>query len=317
MNTPTTTLKALAVIPARYASTRFPGKPLARDTGKYLIQHVVEQTRKAQHVGEVIVATDDARIVQAVESFGGKVVMTGNHPNGTSRIAEVVMEEERSGRVVEWSSGRVKEKESGPVKEDEKSGQVDKWSSGRVKEEESGRTHELESNAVSANSKFEIRNSKSSFSSDLILNIQGDEPEIDPTVIDALAEAMLADPQAPMGTVASPFATDEDSTNPNIVKVVCDQRGRALYFSRSLIPHDRDRSGRCLPLKHIGLYAYRRDFLLKYVTLPMTPLEQCEQLEQLRALEQGYPIAVVQRTVHHHGIDTPQQYAAFVARCRK
>jgi len=223
---------------------------LADKTGKPLIQHVVEQVQRAQTVGRIIVATDDRRIADAVAKFGGQAMMTRpDHPNGTSRIAEVV---QRLG------SG-------------------------------------LSSDAI-------------------ILNVQGDEPEIEPRVIDQLVEGLIANADAPMGTLASDFADDEDPTDPNIVKVVVDTSGGALYFSRSLIPFDRDGTGNVKPLKHPGLYAYRRDFLRKIVTLAPTPLEQAEQLEQLRALEHGYKIAVVKTAVRHHGIDTPQQYAAFVAR---
>ncbi|MCE9591835.1 MAG: 3-deoxy-manno-octulosonate cytidylyltransferase [Planctomycetes bacterium] len=245
---------ALAVIPARYGSTRFPGKPLANRTGKFLIQHVVERVRLAKSIAEILVATDDRRIFDAVVSFGGRAVMTRpDHPNGTSRIAEVV------------------EKLRHPV----------------------------------------------------IVNVQGDEPDIEPGVIDLLIKGLHADPDAPMATLASDFAPDEDPTNPNIVKLVTATVGgrvRALYFSRSLIPFDRDKSGKNAPgkpLKHPGLYAYRRDFLLKYVTLSATPLEQTEQLEQLRALEHGYPIAVIKADVRHHGIDTPEQYEEFVKRTAK
>ncbi|HEX7009142.1 MAG TPA: 3-deoxy-manno-octulosonate cytidylyltransferase [Phycisphaeraceae bacterium] len=238
---------AIAIIPARYASTRLPGKPLLARTGKPLIQHVVERVRQARSIQRVLVATDDARIAEAVRAFGGEAVMTRpDHPNGTSRLAEVAA---------------------------------------ALPEEQAS----------------------------LIVNVQGDEPEIEPGVIDELVAGLAADPEAPMATLASEFADGEDPANPNIVKLVVDQRGRALYFSRSLIPFDRDARG-VRPLKHPGLYAYRRWFLLRYVTLPPTPLEQAEQLEQLRALEHGYPIAVIRTRVSHHGIDTPEQYAAFVER---
>ncbi len=239
--------KALAVIPARYGSTRFPGKPLAKETGKYLIEHVMERAAMATRLGRVIVATDDQRILDAVRGFGGEAMMTGEHPNGTSRIAEVV--------------------------------------------------------AALGNEVGSI-----------VVNVQGDEPEIEPAVIDQLIAGLEADQDAPMATLAADFAPDEDPADPNIVKLVLNPAGRAMYFSRSLIPFDRDRQGALKPLKHPGLYAYRREFLLKYVTLPATPLEQCEQLEQLRALEHGYAIAVVKAQVRHHGIDTPQQYADFVRR---
>lgn len=239
---------AVAVIPARYASTRLPGKPLLDRTGKPLIQHVVERVQQAQRVARTLVATDDARIFEAVRAFGGEAVMTrDNHPNGTARIAEAV-------------------------------------------------------------EKAQLRDA-------LIVNVQGDEPEVEPEVIDRLIEGLAADPEAPMATLASPFAPDEDPRNPNIVKVVVDQRSRALYFSRSLVPFDRDHEQRTAPLKHPGMYAYRRDFLPRYVALEPTPLEQCEKLEQLRVIEHGYAIAIVQATVRHHGIDTPEQYEAFVQRC--
>lgn len=241
---------ALAVVPARFGSTRFPGKPLADRTGKPLIRHVVERVREAKRVGRIIVATDDARIFDAVLKFGGEAVMTrSDHPNGTSRIAEVV---------------------AGIAESDSR----------------------------------------------IVVNVQGDEPEIEPGVIDQLIDGLIDDADAPMATLASAFAPDEDPSNPNIVKLVLAHvagRARAMYFSRSLIPYDRDKRG-VRPLKHPGLYAYRRDFLLHYVTLPPTPLEQIEQLEQLRALEHGHAIAVVETVVRHHGIDTPEQYEAFVKR---
>jgi len=148
----------------------------------------------------------------------------------------------------------------------------------------------------------------------IVLNVQGDEPLIEPAVIDALVERMAAGDE-PMGTVASPFGTGEDSEDPNIVKVVCDRSGRAMYFSRSRIPFDRDGAG-VTPLKHVGLYAYRRDFLPAYLGLEPTPAEQAEKLEQLRVLEHGHAIAVVQASVGHHGIDTPAQYEAFVEAVR-
>ncbi len=145
-------------------------------------------------------------------------------------------------------------------------------------------------------------------------------------MIDQLVLGLADDPDAPMATLASPFADDEDPTNPNIVKLIVNQLGHAMYFSRSLIPHHRDAAEpaasptsaitnhKSAILKHPGLYAYRRDFLLKYVTLPATPLEEAEKLEQLRALEHGYKIAIIQTHVRHHGIDTPEQYEAFVQR---
>ncbi len=252
---------AVAIIPARFQSSRFPGKPLADKTGQPLIQHVVEQVRQAAAITRIIVATDDRRIATAAQGFGCEAAMTRpDHPNGTSRIAEVV---------ASWPA------------------------------------------------------SHAGAASDIIVNVQGDEPQIEPAVIDLLVETLQAETgpnAAPMATLASAFAPDEDPRDPNIVKlVVAEVAGwcRALYFSRSLIPFDRDPGDahpKAPPLKHPGLYAYRRDFLLRYVQLPPTALEQTERLEQLRALEHGYAIAVAKATVRHHGIDTPQQYEAFVQR---
>jgi 3-deoxy-manno-octulosonate cytidylyltransferase (CMP-KDO synthetase) len=237
--------RAIAIIPARYASVRFPGKMLASETGKPLIQHVCERAALAKLVDRVIVAADDQRIIDAVAKFGGEAVMTrADHPNGTSRLAEAA----------------------------------------------------------------------ASLEAGLIVNVQGDEPEIDPRLIDLAIETLGRHDRCVVSTVASPFSPDEDPVNPNIVKVVLDRRGHALYFSRGLIPVDRDGAGDCPPLKHVGLYVYRREFLLKYVQLQPTPLEQAEKLEQLRILEHGHQIAVAVSTAHHHGIDTPEQYAAFVKR---
>lgn len=233
----------VVVIPARFASSRFPGKPLACRTGRPLIQHVCERAALATCASRVLVATDDARIERAVREFGGHVVMTrADHPNGTSRIAEVA--------------------------------------------------RDLPTGTI-------------------VVNVQGDEPDIDPALIDKAAHA-LGD--ADMCTIASPFAADEDPNDPNIVKVVVDRTGRALYFSRSLIPFKRDAMGPCQPLKHVGLYAYRREFLIEYVGMMPTPLERTERLEQLRVLEYGRRIQVVIAETMHHGIDTPEQYNDFVRR---
>lgn len=234
------------------ASTRLPGKPLLTETGKPLIQHVVENAQHAASLARIVVATDDQVIVDAVHAFGGEAVLTGPHPNGTSRLAEAL-------------------------------GLIDS-------------TH------------------------DIIVNVQGDEPEIDPGVIDALVAGIASDRDAPMATLCSRFAKDEDPTNPNIVKLVRDVRGRAMMFSRSLIPYDRDSGGvsghpHAAYWKHPGLYAYRRDFLQNiYPTLSPTPLEDIEKLEQLRVLEHGYRIAVIEANAPEPGIDTPDQYAAFVER---
>ncbi len=233
----------VVVIPARYASSRFPGKPLAARTGRPLIQHVCERASLASCASRVLVATDDSRIAKAVQGFGGEVVMTrADHPNGTSRLAEVARD---------LAHGTI------------------------------------------------------------VVNVQGDEPDIEPALIDKAAQA-LGD--ADMCTVASPFAADEDPADPNIVKVVVDRMGRALYFSRALIPFKRDAIGPSQPLKHVGLYAYRREFLIEYVGMTPTPLERTEHLEQLRVLEHGRRIQVVIADARHHGIDTPEQYNEFVKR---
>ncbi|MEO0475317.1 MAG: 3-deoxy-manno-octulosonate cytidylyltransferase [Planctomycetota bacterium] len=244
--------QALAIIPARMASTRLPGKPLLTETGKPLIQHVVENAQRAESLARIVVATDDQVIIDTVHAFGGEAVLTGPHPNGTSRLAEALT----------------------LIDSDH----------------------------------------------DLIVNVQGDEPEIDPGVIDALVQGIAVDADAPMATLCSRFAEAEDPTNPNIVKLVRDAHGRAMYFSRSLVPFDRDTGGtnanpQAAYWKHPGLYAYRRDFLLNiYPTLTPTPLEEMEKLEQLRVLEHGHPIAVIEADAPEPGIDTPEQYAAFVDR---
>ncbi|MHC4420155.1 MAG: 3-deoxy-manno-octulosonate cytidylyltransferase [Planctomycetota bacterium] len=237
--------EAIAVIPARYASVRFPGKVLADRTGKPLVQHVYEQVAAARHVGRVVVAADDRRIVDAVEGFGGEAVMTRpDHANGTSRIAEVAP-------------------------------------------------------ALGAG---------------IIVNVQADEPEIEPELIDLAVQDLHEHPACVASTLAAPFTDAEDPADPNIVKVVISAAGTALYFSRALIPHDRDGTATTRPLKHVGMYVYRREFLETFVGLAPTPLERAERLEQLRILEHGYAIAVAVADVRFHGIDTPQQYDEFVER---
>jgi 3-deoxy-manno-octulosonate cytidylyltransferase (CMP-KDO synthetase) len=247
-------LPVVAIIPARYASTRFPGKPLASETGKPLIQHVYERVAAARLVDRVIVATDDERILQAVHDFGGNAEMTrSDHATGTDRIAEVA----------------------------------------------SGLGEEF----------------------DIMLNVQGDEPELEPGSVDHLVEVIRSHRDCPVATLACPFRRREDAENPNNVKVVLGKEGRALYFSRSLVPYPRDAgelSGEACPwLLHVGIYAYRRDFLLKLATMAVTPLERIEKLEQLRVLENGYAIAVglVERAAI--GVDTPEDYAAFVERYKR
>jgi len=238
-------IKATAVIPARYASTRFPGKPLALIKGLPMIQHVCHQVSKAKTVEQVIVATDDERIATAVKVFGGEVMMTrADHPTGTDRLAEVA---ER-------------------------------------------------------------------IDAELIVNVQGDEPLIDPRMVDQAVQPLLDDPQIRMGTLAGRIDQLDDFYNPNVVKVVKDRAGRALYFSRAPIPWPRDLSrdelaqalNRVVLYRHIGLYVYRRDLLLEYPQLPKTPLESLENLEQLRALENGIRLHVAETEFACHGVDTPE-----------
>lgn len=243
-------MKIVAVVPARFGSTRLPGKPLLAATGKPLIQHVVESAELAESLDAVIVATDDERIEAAVAAFGGTAVMTrSNHVSGTDRVAEVVA-------------------------------------------------------AIP--------------SAEIIINIQGDEPEINPQSIELLVK-LISESDCPMATLATPIRDPEIFLSPACVKVVRSARGTALYFSRSPIPFDRDRSivpGEPPGLLHLGIYAFRRDFLLAYANLPASRLESLEKLEQLRALEAGAAIAV--GVVNHAapGIDTPEDYRSFVERYR-
>lgn len=245
-------MRIAIVIPARYASTRLPAKALLRETGKYLVQHVYEQALRVRGVETVIVATDDTRILSAVESFGGRAMMTRkDHPSGTDRIAEVVK----------------------------------------------------------------------SLDVDLVVNLQGDEPLIDPASLEMLADLLREDAKAEMATLAMPFADLETFHNPNCVKVVCGEGGRALYFSRSPIPHVRDAQPDFAKkpsvfLHHLGLYAYRRDALMSLSGLPPHPLEQLEKLEQLRALGHGWTIKVGVITHAGRGVDTPADYERFVAEYR-
>lgn len=244
-------MDVVAIIPARYGSTRYPGKPLANQTGKFLIQHVYEQVTAATRVRRCIVATDDERIVAAVRSFGGEAAMTrADHPSGTDRVAEVARQ------------------------------------------------------MVGA-------------PEDIILNVQGDEPEIDPGYLDRLVVRLAAEEDCPVATLASPFAAGSDPADPNCVKVVRSRAGRALYFSRSLVPYPRDARGVSDPsgwLLHLGVYAYRRGFLLEIAARRPSPLERVEQLEQLRVLEHGYALAVEVVEQASVGIDTPEEYQRFVER---
>ena len=227
-------MKILCVIPARYASTRLPGKPLADIVGKPMIQHVYERSAQATIPQQVVVATDDEKVFQAVQQFGGKVVMTSSeHQTGTDRLAEV------------------------------------------------------------ASKYAEV---------DVIINVQGDEPLIDPKLIDELAQEFLNDTALQMASVMSIMDT-EDYQNPNAVKVVTDINNNALYFSRSLLPYPRV-AGKANVYKHIGIYAYKKDFLLKFAKLEPTPLEQSESLEQLRALENGYKIKMIKTKAKFIGVDS-------------
>jgi 3-deoxy-manno-octulosonate cytidylyltransferase (CMP-KDO synthetase) len=241
-------MKTAIIIPARYHSSRLPGKPLLRETGKYLIQHVYEQACQARNIDKVIVATDDSRIVAAVEGFGGRVVMTSpDHVSGTDRVAEVA--------------------------------------------------HDLDV--------------------DVIVNLQGDEPLIEPSAIEMLPSLLERNSEAAMATLAVPLTSMERWQNPNCTKVVCDDRGRALYFSRSPIPYVRDGQPDFAAqpsqfLQHLGIYAYRRAFLLRLAALEPAVLEQMEKLEQLRALALGRSIQVGIVIHSSPGVDTYEDYQQFV-----
>jgi 3-deoxy-manno-octulosonate cytidylyltransferase (CMP-KDO synthetase) len=233
-------MKIIAVIPARYASTRLPGKPLVSLAGKPMIQRVWERVRKAASISEVVVATDDERIRQAVEGFGGKVAMTrSDHRSGTERVAEV----------------------------------------------------------AAAHADAEI-----------LVNVQGDEPLIEPAAVDAAVDAIVSDDAVNVATLAVPIATPADIMDPNIVKAVLDFDGNALYFSRAPIPWVRDRGApvHVRPLKHLGLYAFRRAALLEFATFPQGDLERIEQLEQLRWLENGYHIRVIETEYDSVSVDMPE-----------
>jgi 3-deoxy-manno-octulosonate cytidylyltransferase (CMP-KDO synthetase) len=226
--------RILGVIPARFASSRFPGKALTEINGKPMLQHVFERASSARYLSKVIIATDDERIADAARKFRASVRMTrADHASGTDRVAEVASAE----------------------------------------------------------------------AADLVVNIQGDEPLIDPDAIDAAALSLLDDESVPMGTLKKRIEHPEEVTNPNVVKVVTDLHGNAIYFSRSAIPYCREETSPYY--KHIGLYVYRRDFLLAYSGLPVGPLEQAEKLEQLRALENGHAIRVVETEYESLGVDTP------------
>jgi len=238
-------MKAVGVIPARFASTRLPGKPLLDETGKPLVQHVWERARAASTLDSVLIATDDPRVAEAAKAFGADARMTGPaHRTGTDRVAEVA----------------------------------------------------------------------ATLSCEVVVNIQGDEPEIEPGDIDAAVRALAEHPEAMMSTLACRTTDAARAADPAVVKVACDGAGRALYFSRAAIPRPRDPEPEPAWLLHLGLYAYRREFLLEFARMEQTPLEKAEQLEQLRALENGVAIQVVETRSPAFGIDTPADYQAFVAR---
>jgi 3-deoxy-manno-octulosonate cytidylyltransferase (CMP-KDO synthetase) len=251
-------MKISAVIPARYGSTRFEGKPLTDILGKPMIQHVYERVCQSKLIDEVIVATDDQRILDAVKSFGGKAMMTSaTHPTGTDRVAEVA------------------------------------------------------------------KNLKS----EIIINVQGDEPLIKGSIIDKAIRPLLSDDTLHMSTLMTRIEEVRDWLNPHIVKVVVDQKNFALYFSRSPIPFPRDLQigrleshpfgkDRSLPkrvFKHIGVYVFRRKFLLSFSKMKPTPIEKLEKLEQLRALENGYRIKVIPVNYEPICVDTPEDLQKVIA----
>ena len=233
--------RTVAVIPARYESSRFPGKALANIAGRPMIEHVYRRVSTSRSVAAVLVATDDRRIADAVRAFGGEVRMTREtHRSGTERLAEVA----------------------------------------------------------------------ASLDCDLVVNVQGDEPLVIPEMIDEAIAPLAADASLPMGTLRRAIYDPAELASPHVVKVVVDSHDRALYFSRAPIPARRDAGVPAIrPFKHIGLYVYRRDFLITLAALPPTPLERTEMLEQLRALEHGYRVAAVETKYDTIGVDTPEDLA--------
>jgi 3-deoxy-manno-octulosonate cytidylyltransferase (CMP-KDO synthetase) len=237
--------KILGVIPARLASSRFPGKVLTPIASKPMLQHVWERASQARYLSNTVIATDDRRVYEVARSFGAEARMTrSDHPSGTDRVAEVASAERAS----------------------------------------------------------------------IVVNIQGDEPLIDPAAIDLAILPLLHDSGILMSTLKKRIEDPREVADPNVVKVVTNRRGDAIYFSRSPIPFERDAGGRVACFKHIGLYVFRRDFLLKYSTLPAGPLELSERLEQLRALENGFSIRVVETDYDSVGVDTPQDLEAVLRR---
>ncbi len=229
--------KILGVIPARFQSTRFPGKVLAHIAAKTMLQHVYQRASLSTYLTNVIIGTDDQRVYDVARSFGARVRMTrSDHLSGTDRVAEVASAED----------------------------------------------------------------------AEIVVNIQGDEPLIDPAAIDAAILPLAHDPELVMGTLKKRIEDPREVTDPNVVKVVTDHAGDAIYFSRCPIPFTREKAGSTPYFKHIGLYVYRRDFLLAYSALPVGPLEAAERLEQLRALENGFRIRVVETEYESLGVDTPE-----------
>ena len=242
--------RALGVIPARFNSSRFPGKPLALIGGKSLVQHVYERARRAGSLSRLLVATDDERIARAVEEFGGEAVMTSpKHPSGTDRLAEVAR---------------------------------------RIR-------------------------------ADIYVNVQGDEPLLEPSDLDLLVECLRSEPKVDMATLSTPLTDAAAARDPNVVKVVCDAGECALYFSRSPIPHPyapggdpgaADRRPSVPWRRHVGVYAYRKRALLEFASWPRSTLEAIEGLEQLRALEHGWKVRVLPARGRYLGVDTPEDVVA-------
>ena len=233
-------MKALGIIPARYHSTRFVGKPLADICGKPMIEHVYKRASMSDSLTSVTVATDDERIFRKVEEFGGRAILTASyHKSGTDRIAEAL-------------------------------------------------------------SQLDIEDA------DLVVNIQGDQPLLGPETVDEVIRPLMDDPSIVMGTLSCRIKTEEDIENPNVVKVVVDKEGFALYFSRFPIPYVRGSDTTACHYRHIGVYVYRKDFLLRFTQMPQSRLEKAEMLEQLRALENGYRIKVVETHYDSVDVDTPE-----------
>lgn len=232
-------MRVIGVIPARYKSSRLEGKPLADILGRSMVQHVFERARRARNLDEILVATDDERIRHAVETFGGKAVMTSaDHRSGTDRVAEAI----------------------------------------------------------------------TNLDADVVVNIQGDEPMLDPVMLEEVVEPFRNATETVLVTLKKEVFHERDFADPGVVKVVTDPQGNALYFSRSLIPYPRTRTPRFRVFEHVGVYAYSRACLLRFASLPVSPLEEIEGLEQLRALENGIGILVVETRSRAHSIsvDTPE-----------